>query len=370
MPVTLGEIADFVGGTFSGPRDTRVSGVAPLTEATAEQIAFLANRKYASQLDATRAAAILVSSDFEKTSPRYIRVKNPYFAMAIVVKKWFEHRPVPKGISPLASVAASARIGAGVAIGPFTTIGENVSLGDGVIVFQNVSIEAGSSIGEETIIYPLVSIYERTAIGKRCIIHSGAVLGSDGYGFVTEGGRHQKIPQIGIVRIGDDVEIGAGSCIDRAALGETVVGDGTKIDNLVQVGHNVKVGRHCLLVAQVGIAGSTELGDYVVIAGQSGTSGHLKVGEGAQIAARSAALSDVAARAKMMGMPAIPFREFVRREVLLKRLPDLFGRVENLEKRAGGGSSHETSADQSEPPVPGKSADASRRTRRKDNPKK
>jgi len=166
---------------------------------------------------------------------------------------------MPTGISPLASIASSATLGANVAIGPFTTIADDVVLGDGVVVFQNVSIEAGTTIGDGTIIYPQVSIYDRSIIGKRCIIHSGVVIGADGYGFATEGGRHHKIPQIGIVRIGDDVEIGAGSTIDRAALGETIVGDGTKIDDQVMIAHNVKVGRHCLLVAQVGIAGSTEL---------------------------------------------------------------------------------------------------------------
>jgi len=165
-----------------------------------------------------------------------------------------------------------------------------------------------------------VSIYERSIIGRRCILHSGVVIGSDGYGFATHEGRHHKIPQVGIVRIEDDVEIGAGTTVDRAALGETVIGEGTKIDNLVQIGHNVKIGKHCLLVAQVGIAGSTELGDYVVAAGQVGFAGHLKIGKGAQIAAKSAVLDDVADGMKVMGIPAMPFRDFARREVVLKRL--------------------------------------------------
>jgi UDP-3-O-[3-hydroxymyristoyl] glucosamine N-acyltransferase len=211
-------------------------------------------------------------------------------------------------------------LGSNVAVGPFSTVAADVTLGDGVVIFQNVSIEAGSTIGEGTIVYPMVSIYERSVVGKRCIIHSGVVIGADGYGFATEGGRHHKIPQVGIVRIGDDVEIGAGSTIDRAALGETIIGDGTKIDDQVMVAHNVKVGRHCLLVAQVGIAGSTELGDGVVVAGQSGFSGHLKIGDGVQVAAKSAVLNDVPDGAKVMGIPAVPFREFARREATLRRL--------------------------------------------------
>ncbi|MEA2239069.1 MAG: UDP-3-O-[3-hydroxymyristoyl] glucosamine N-acyltransferase [Thermoanaerobaculia bacterium] len=321
MPaVPLAEIVSFVNGRHDGPDGRTVGGVAPLADADETQISFLSNPKYAAQLASTRAGAILVGNDVEGDDARFIRVANPYFAMASVVAKYFDRRPMPQGISPLASIAPTATLGANVAVGPFSTIGDNVTLADGVVIFQNVSIEAGSAIGEGTIVYPQVSIYDRSIIGKRCIIHSGVVIGADGYGFATEGGRHHKIPQIGIVRIGDDVEIGAGSTIDRAALGETVIGDGTKIDDLVMIAHNVKVGRHCLLVAQVGIAGSTELGDGVVVAGQSGIAGHLKIGNGVQVAAKSAVLDDVPDGAKVMGIPAMPFREFARREAMLRRL--------------------------------------------------
>jgi UDP-3-O-[3-hydroxymyristoyl] glucosamine N-acyltransferase len=314
VEVTLGEIADFIGGRYAGPRDLRVSGVAPLIEAGERHISFLSNPKYAPELQTTRAAAVLVGNDLPVESPRYIRVANPYLAMALVLRKWFD-QPKLEGVSKLASIAESAKIGSNVAIGAFVAIGDDVTIGD------------------DTIIYPNVSVYAGSKIGKRCIIHSGVVIGSDGYGFVQEGGRHHKIPQVGTVRIEDDVEIGAGTCIDRAALGETVIGEGTKIDNLVQVGHNVKIGKHCLLVAQVGIAGSTELGDYVVVAGQSGFGGHLKIGSGVQVAAKSAVLEDVAEKTKVMGSPAIPFRDFGRREALLKRLPDLVKRVQELEKK-------------------------------------
>jgi UDP-3-O-[3-hydroxymyristoyl] glucosamine N-acyltransferase len=321
MPaVPISEIVAFVGGRYSGPAGRMIDGVAPLAGAGEAQLTFLSNPKYASQLASTRAAAIIVSESVAGDDDRLIRVGNPYFAMASVVAKYFDRRPMPSGISPLASVAPNATLGSNVAIGPFTTIGDGVSLGDNVVIFQNVSIEAETTIGDGTIVYPQVSIYDRSVIGRRCIIHSGVVIGADGYGFATEGGRHHKIPQIGIVRIGDDVEIGAGSTIDRAALGETSIGDGTKIDDQVMIAHNVKVGRHCLLVAQVGIAGSTELGDYVVVAGQSGFSGHLTIGNNVQVAAKSAVLDDVPDGAKVMGIPAIPFREFARREATLRRL--------------------------------------------------
>jgi UDP-3-O-[3-hydroxymyristoyl] glucosamine N-acyltransferase len=321
MPaVPISEIVAFVGGRYAGPPGGSVDGVAPLADAGTTQLSFLSNPKYAAQLASTQAAVILVSADLQDDDQRFIRVANPYFAMASIVAKYFDRRPMPQGISPLASIDATATLGAEVAVGPFSTIGAGVILGDGVVIFPNVSIESGSMIGEGTIVYPQVSIYDRSIIGKRCIIHSGVVIGADGYGFATQGGRHHKIPQIGIVRVGDDVEIGAGCTIDRAALGETVIGDGTKIDDLVMIAHNVKVGRHCLLVAQVGIAGSTELGDGVVVAGQSGFAGHLKIGNGVQVAAKSAVLDDVPDGAKVMGIPAVPFREFARREAMLRRL--------------------------------------------------
>ncbi len=261
-----------------------------------------------------------MSNDLAGQSERWIRVADPYFAMATIVSRWFAERPAPRGISALASISETAKLGANVSVGPFTSIGADVVIGDYAIIYPNVTIEAGARIGEKTIVYPQVSIYCGSIVGRRCILHSGVVVGADGYGFATHGGRHHKIPQVGIVRIEDDVEIGAGTTIDRAALGETVIGEGTKIDNLVQIGHNVKIGKHCLLVAQVGIAGSTELGDYVVAAGQVGIAGHLKIGKGAQLAAKSAVLDDVADGVKVMGIPAIPFRDFARREVALKRM--------------------------------------------------
>jgi UDP-3-O-[3-hydroxymyristoyl] glucosamine N-acyltransferase len=321
MPaVPIHEIVALVGGRYAGPESMAVHGIAPLAEATPEQLSFLANPKYAAQVPATRAGAVLVADDFSGGDARLIRVKNPYLAMATVAAKWFSARPRPEGISPLASIAPSARLGRDARVGPFAVIGDDVTIGDGVTIYQHVSVEAGTSIGDGTTIYPNVSIYHRTTIGRRCILHSGVVVGSDGYGFATEGGRHHKVPQIGNVRIEDDVEIGANTAIDRGTIGETVIGEGTKIDNLVQIGHGVKIGKHCLLVAQVGIAGSTELGDAVVVAGQSGFAGHLKIGNGAQIAAKSAVLDDVAEGAKVMGSPAMPFRDFARREALLKRM--------------------------------------------------
>jgi len=321
MPaVSIGEIADLVGGAFGGDREKAIDSVAPLTAAKGNQLSFLSNRKYASRLATTEAGAILVPQELEGCDARWIRVEDPYFAFAKIMTRWFSNRPRPTGISSKAVVAESAKLGNNVSLGHFAVIGENVVIGNNVTIFHGVSIEASSTIGDDCIIYPNVVIYDGTCIGNRCIIHSGVVIGSDGYGFATHDGKHHKIPQIGIVRIEDDVEIGAGTTIDRAALGETVIGEGTKIDNLVQIGHNVKVGKHCLLVSQVGIAGSTELGDYVAVAGQSGFSGHLKIGHRVQVAAKSAVLDDVPDDTKVMGSPAVPFTEFARRQAAVKRL--------------------------------------------------
>ncbi|MEY2496165.1 MAG: UDP-3-O-[3-hydroxymyristoyl] glucosamine N-acyltransferase [Verrucomicrobiota bacterium] len=321
MPfVSLGEIVDFIDGHYTGNRDILITTIASLNDATADQLSFLSNRKYAYQLAQTKAGAIVVPKNIEGDDQRWIRVDDPYFAIARIMTRWFSARPMPKGISPKASIASSAKLGTNVAVGHFATIGENVVIGNNVTIFQGVSIESGSAIGDDCIVYPNVVVYDGTQIGRRCIIHAGVVIGSDGYGFAMHDGRHHKIPQIGIVRIEDDVEIGAGTTIDRAALGETVIGEGTKIDNLVQIGHNVKIGKHCLLVSQVGIAGSTELGDYVSVAGQSGFSGHLKIGHRVQVAAKSAVLEDVPDDAKVMGSPALPFNEFARRRAAVKRL--------------------------------------------------
>jgi UDP-3-O-[3-hydroxymyristoyl] glucosamine N-acyltransferase len=317
--VPLSTIVEYVSGRYDGP-DAAIVGVAPLGDAGETQISFLSNPKYAPQLESTRAAAVLVANELEGDSPRWIRVANPYAAMARVLARFFAERPAPRGISDHAAIAATARVGQNAAIGAFVSIGDGVVIGDDVVIYPNVTIEPNCTIGNHTIIYPQVSIYFGSTIGRRCILHSGVVVGSDGYGFAQEGGRHHKIPQVGIVRIEDDVEIGAGTTIDRAALGETVIGEGTKIDNLVQIGHNVKIGKHCLLVSQVGIAGSTELGDYVVVAGQSGFAGHLKIGSRVQVAAKSAVLEDVPDDAKVMGIPAVPFRDFARREAYLRRL--------------------------------------------------
>ncbi len=321
MPaVPVLEIVEFIGGEYHGNEDLTITAVNTLRDATQDQISFLSNAKYAPQLQQTNAGVILVPQQAAGDDPRWIRVADPYFAMSQVVTRWFSNRPMPQGVSPQAAIAETAIVRDNVAIGAFAVVGDRVRIGEGAVIFQGVSIEAGVQIGAGTIIYPNVTVYNGSVIGARCVIHANTVIGSDGYGFATHRGKHHKIPQVGIVRIEDDVEIGAGTTIDRAAFGETVIGEGTKIDNLVQIGHNVKIGKHCLIVSQVGIAGSTELGDYVAVGGQSGLSGHLKIGNRVQIGGGTAVVEDTPDGSKVMGYPAVPFKQFARREAILKRL--------------------------------------------------
>lgn len=340
--LTVGEIVDLVEGRFSGDRQKRIEGVKPLADAGPDELSFLSNPKYDTHLETTRAGAILVSQKTEGSSDRWIRVPNPYLAFAAVMRRWFSAIPVPCGISENASIAGSAVMGTDVGIGPFVTIGERVEIGDGVKILAGSVIGDDSKIGPGTLIYPNVTLYHGSVIGRDCIVHSGAVIGSDGYGFATEGGKHHKIPQIGTVRIGDEVEIGAGTTIDRAVLGETVIDDGTKIDNLVQIGHNVRIGRNCLIVAQVGIAGSTEIGDGCVFGGRAGAAGHLKIGPGVQVAATSVVMKDLDGPATLGGIPARPLSEHLRVEAAGRKLPELLKRVRHLESvikemEAGGG---------------------------------
>ncbi|HYM62830.1 MAG TPA: UDP-3-O-(3-hydroxymyristoyl)glucosamine N-acyltransferase [Thermoanaerobaculia bacterium] len=336
MPaLTVGEIVELVGGDYRGPAGRAITGVATLTEAGERDLTFLENPKYIAVVSETRAGAVLVPRTLEGDDERWIRVTAPRVALGAIIERWFARRQTFAGISPLASVAPSARLGSNVAVGPFAAIGDDVVIGDNVTISPHVSVGAGAVIGNDCLIYANVSIYDNARIGNRCIIHSGATIGSDGYGFAIQEGRHRKIPQIGIVRIEDDVEIGANSCVDRAALGETVIGEGTKVDNLVQIGHNVKIGKHCLLIGQVGISGSTELGDYVIMAGQAGASGHLKIGSYAQIAGGSGVFDDVPERTKVFGCPARPLREYMGRERNIKKVPALLKRIEALEKALG-----------------------------------
>jgi len=331
--LTIGDVLDLVGGEFQGDRSLRIDAIRTLAEAGPNDLSFLGNPKYVSQIDSSKAGAILVSAKQPEQSVRFVRVGDPYVAMAMVLSRWFSPDVHPKGVSSLAFVSPDATLGSEVGVGPFAVISEGAVIGDGVKIHDGVSIGPGAEIGEGTIVYPRVSIYHGVKIGKRCVIHSGAVIGADGFGFVTTEGRHMKIPQIGIVRIEDDVEIGACTTIDRAALSETVIGEGSKIDNLVQIAHNVRIGKGALFASQSGIAGSTTFGDYCIMGGQAGSVGHVTLGDRIAIVARGAATKDWEGPATLAGFPGRPIREQMRADAAVARLPKTIEKVRKLEER-------------------------------------
>jgi UDP-3-O-[3-hydroxymyristoyl] glucosamine N-acyltransferase len=264
-----------------------------------------------------------------------IRVSDARIAFAKTLALFFPEHKFAAGIHPTAVIAASAHINSSAHIGPYCVIGERVRVGARTVLQGGNFIGDDSKLGEDVNLFPNVTIYPHTEIGQRVRIHSGTVIGSDGFGYVLDAGVHRKVPQAGNVILGDDVEIGANVAIDRGALGPTIIGRGTKIDNLVQIAHNVEIGEHCLLVSQAAIAGSSRLGNYVVIAGQVGVAGHLKIGNRVTIAAQSGVMTDLPDGGKFWGTPVLPDREMKRLVIAQRRLPELLKRVAELEKKLG-----------------------------------
>ena len=343
MQLTLDELARLVGGTVSGDGATLVRGVNGLREAGPGDIAFLANPKYAPLLAATRASAVIVTDGTPVSLPA-IRVRNPDLAFARAAERlgggaW---RPAP-GVHPSAVVAPSARVGKDVSIGAFTVVEEDASIGDGTVLCPQVYVGAGARIGPGCLLWPQSVVRERCEVGARVILHSGAVVGSDGFGYATEEGVHHKIPQVGIAVLEDDVELGANTTVDRARFGKTVVGRGTKVDNLVQIAHNVTTGAGCLLAAQSGVSGSTRLGNYVVLAGQAGLAGHLELGDRVIVTAQSGVGKDVPPGVMISGEYAVDTKRHLREMAAVARLPEalqeirkLRREVEELRKKLGG----------------------------------
>ncbi len=332
----LSEIAERLGGSLEGDGTIEIAAVAGLKEAVHGELSFLANPKYSAQVASTKASAVIVPGDWDRSSPcALIRVENSDQAFAAAAELFYEAVPEPKpGVHPTASVAESAVIGDGVSIGANCTIEDGVVIGANTVIQANCVIGYKTMIGNNCLLYPLVSTREFTEIGNRVIIHNGTVVGSDGFGYaVQKDGSRTKIPQIGKVVIEDDVEIGANVAIDRARFGKTKIGKGTKIDNLVQIAHNVVIGEHSVMCGQVGISGSTTIGSRVILAGQSGLAGHLEVGDGAIVGAQAGVMKDVDPKAFVIGSPAMPhlqFKKMVANTILLPKLKD---KVKQLEER-------------------------------------
>lgn len=332
---SLKEIAARIGGELVGNGDIVISGAAEIDKAQPGQISFLANPRYRKYLDSTRASAVIIDGKTElRPSIPHIRVADAYygFLQTFVMFHPPQHMLSP-GVHPSAVIDPSCKLGQNVAIGAHVFLGPRVQVGDNTRIFPNSVILNDSRVGKNCCIYPLVSIRENCVIGDRVIIHNGAVIGSDGFGFVPHEGVYEKIPQVGKVVIEDDVEIGANATIDRATMGATIVRKGTKLDNLVHLAHNVEVGEHTVMAAQTGISGSTRIGKRVMIGGQVGTVGHITIGDGAQIGAQSGVSKSIPPGEVFFGYPARPIMKAKRIEAALSQLPDLLKRVRELERQ-------------------------------------
>jgi UDP-3-O-[3-hydroxymyristoyl] glucosamine N-acyltransferase len=331
---TLAELGAELGGAVVGDGTVVIRGVAGIREALPGDVTFLANARYEAHLAETRASAVICDRQPRECAIPMLQVDNPYlaFQQAVRVFRPDLYRPVP-GVHPTAVIAPGATLGEDVSIGPYCVVEAGARIGARSTVMAGGYVGGRAEVGEACFLYPRVVIREECVIGARCILHSGVVVGADGFGFAFDAGRYHKIPQVGNVVIGDDVEIGANSCVDRATTDSTRIGDGTKLDNLVQIGHNVSIGRHCIVVAQVGVAGSTELEDYVTLGGQVGIAGHLRIGKGAVVAAQSGVTRNVKSKEVVSGYPAITHGAWKRVSVLLQRLPQLFQRARALDQR-------------------------------------
>ncbi|TWH45337.1 UDP-3-O-(3-hydroxymyristoyl)glucosamine N-acyltransferase [Sporomusa sp. KB1] len=332
MKKTLAEIAALVNGTVIGDADREVTGITNIEDAGPGDITFAVPPHIDKAAQCAAAAVIIPDTmgDFPKPA---IRVTNPRMAFTTLLALLTPKPAIPVGIHPTAILGTNVKLGTAVAIMAHTVIEDNVQIGNNTIIYSNTYIGRDVTVGDDTIIYSNVTVRETCHIGNRVIVQNGAVIGSDGFGFVTVGGRHQKVPQVGNVIIEDDVEIGANSCLDRATTGSTIVGKGTKIDNLVHLAHNVVTGENCFFVALTGIAGSTKIGNNVTFAGQSGCNGHITIGDNCVFAARTAPINDIPANSFCAGFPARPHQEWLRSEAAIGHLPELVKKIRKLEQR-------------------------------------
>jgi UDP-3-O-[3-hydroxymyristoyl] glucosamine N-acyltransferase len=330
----LQEIADRIGCRLEGDGSIEITGAAGVEHAGPGQVTFLANPKYHSAMARTRASAAIVGETAPAPPCAALRTPLPYVAFAKALELFADIPHPPAGIDSRSAIGRNVTFGRDVAVGPFVAIGDDVTVGDGTIVHSHTAIGPGTRIGSRCILHAHVSVRERVTIGHRVIVHSGAVIGADGYGFAKQpDGTHYKVPQIGTVRIEDDVEIGANTCIDRPPVGETRIGAGTKLDNLVQIAHGIDVGRRVLLAAQTGIAGSTKVEDDVVMGGQVGVAGHITVAKGTMATGQTGITNSTDPGELLSGTPGIPNREWLKASALFRRLPELKRLVTELERR-------------------------------------
>lgn len=333
MEKTLKELSELVGGEVVGDGNILIKGVAPLESAVEGDITFITSSKYAEQVKTTAASAVIVPPEIAVEGKNLIVCKNPQLAFAKVLTFFTSRHYRAKGIDKRAFIGRNPKLGKDVTVYPFAYIGDNAEIGDRTVVHPGAHIGNGCRLGEDVIIYPNATIMDGCIIGNRVIIHPGAVIGSDGFGFARDGKKHYKIPQVGIVRIDDDVEIGANTTIDRASFGNTWIKRGTKIDNLVQVAHNDVIGEDCILVGQSGLAGSSKLGSNVILGGQVGVGDHITIGNNVMVGAKTGVSSDIPDNQVMSGYPNMPHREWLKASLTFPHLPEMRKSINELKKK-------------------------------------
>ncbi len=331
--IAVQALAHAVGGQVIGDSGLTITGISSLAEAGPEDLAYVASERYAEAARTSRAAALVVPRPYSELPCPQIVVPHPGYAFAVIAERFFIEPYQSRGIAEQVARGEAVELGPDCSIWPFVTLGDRVKIGARVTLYPGVFVGPDSVVGDDSVLHANVTVREGCRIGQRVIVHSGSVIGSDGFGYVQHGGRNQKIPQLGSVVIEDDVELGANVTVDRATFGQTTVKRGTKVDNLVQIAHNVTIGEHCVLVAQVGIAGSTSLGHHVMVGGQAGLTDHLEIGDQVMIGARSGVSRNVAANQIVSGAPVMPHDLAIKVQALFPRLPELRQKVRELEHR-------------------------------------
>ena len=335
MEFSAKQIVEFIQGTIVGDENATVHTFAKIEEGMPGAISFLSNPKYTHYIYDTQSSIVLVNKDFEpekEIKATLIKVDNAYESLAKLLNLYEMSKPKKTGVDPLAYIAPTAKIGKNVYIAPFACVGDNAEIGDNTSLHPHATVGSGAKVGSNCILYPHVTVYHDCRIGNNCILHAGSVIGADGFGFAPSPEGYEKIPQIGIVVLEDNVEIGANTCIDRATMGATVIRKGVKLDNLIQIAHNVEVGSHTVMASQVGIAGSTKVGEWCMFGGQVGVAGHITVGNRVNMGAQSGVNGSIKDGKALIGTPPIEFKNYFKSSAVFKKLPDMYLELASLKK--------------------------------------
>ena len=335
MEFSAKQIAEFIQGTIVGDENATVHTFAKIEEGIPGAISFLSNPKYTPYIYDTQSSIVLVNNDFvpeKEVKATLIKVNNAYESLAKLLNLYEMSKPKKTGIDPLAYIAPTAKIGKNVYIAPFACVGDNAEIGDNTSLHPHATVGSGAKVGHDCILYPHVTVYHDCRVGNHCILHAGSVVGADGFGFAPSPEGYEKIPQIGIVVLEDNVEIGANTCIDRATMGATIIRKGVKLDNLIQIAHNVEVGSHTVMASQVGIAGSTKIGEWCMFGGQVGVAGHIKVGNKVNMGAQSGVHSSIKDGEALIGTPPMPLKGYFKSSAVFRKLPEMYLELNSLKK--------------------------------------